>query len=113
MRAELTLPQSTDLQDGGGATQHVPWTSFHRSPLNDRIRDSVHFAIFMYQHCIHDSLSATIFGTHYLDRYGTDSKLFFFTHPTPGGVPEEILGGQQFKSPGNVMNSPENQSIVL
>ena len=67
----------------------------------------------MYQHCIHDSLSATIFGTHiWIDR-GLIRTYFCLTHPTPGGVPEEILGGQKFKSPGNVMNSPENQSIVL
>ena len=29
--------------------------------------------------------------------------------PDPRGVPGEILGGQKFKSPGNVMNCPENQ----
>ena len=26
-----------------------------------------------------------------------------------GGVPGGILGGQKFKSPGNVMDCPENQ----
>ena len=29
--------------------------------------------------------------------------------PDPKGVPGGILGGQKFKSPGNVMNCPENQ----
>ena len=30
------------------------------------------------------------------------------TCPTPGG-PKGILGGQQFKSPGNFMNCPEHR----
>ena len=42
MRAELTIAQSTDLHDGGGATKHVPWTSFYRSPLNDRIATQIY-----------------------------------------------------------------------
>ena len=29
--------------------------------------------------------------------------------PGPRGVPGGILGGTKFKSPGNVMNCPENQ----
>ena len=31
-----------------------------------------------------------------------------FDPPDPRGVPGGILGGQKFKSPGNVMNCPEN-----
>ena len=33
----------------------------------------------------------------------------FFTPPPPKGVAVGILGGQKIKSPGNVMNCPENQ----
>ena len=45
----------------------------------------------------------------YSDGYGTDSNLKKFDPPDPRGVPGGILGGQKFKSPGNVMNCPENQ----
>ena len=45
----------------------------------------------------------------YSDGYGTDSNLNKFDPPDPRGVPGGILGGQKFKSPGNVMNCPENQ----
>ena len=45
--------------------------------------------------------------------YGTDSKLKIFDPPDPRGVPGGILGGQKFKSPGNVMNCPENQYIFF
>ena len=45
----------------------------------------------------------------YSDGYVTDSNLIFFDTPDPRGVPGGILGGQKFKSPGNVMNCPENQ----
>ena len=44
----------------------------------------------------------------YSDGYGTDSNLNKFDPPDPRGVPGGILGGQKFKSPGNVMNCPEN-----
>ena len=43
------------------------------------------------------------------DGYGTDSNLNKFDPPDPRGVPGGILRGQKFKSPGNVMNCPENQ----
>ena len=33
--------------------------------------------------------------------------------PKGGGVEVGILGGQKIKSPGNVMNCPENQSICF
>ena len=33
---------------------------------------------------------------------------FFFIHPTPGGVPRGI-GGGDFKSPGNFMNCRDNR----
>ena len=62
-----------------------------------------------YQHCIHACRTATKFGTHYSDGYGTDSNLKKIDPPDPMGVPGGILGGQKFKSPGNVMNCPENQ----
>ena len=39
----------------------------------------------------------------------TDSNLTKFDPPDPRGVPGRILGGQKFKSPGNVMNCLENQ----
>ena len=45
----------------------------------------------------------------YSDGYGTDSNLKKIDPPDPRGVPGGILGGQKFKSPGNVMNCPENQ----
>ena len=61
-----------------------------------------------YQHCIHACRTATKFGTH-SDGYGTDSNLKKIYPPDPRGVPRGILGGQKFKSPGNVMNCPENQ----
>ena len=51
--------------------------------------------------------------THYSDGYGTDSNLNKFDPPDPRGVPGGILGGQKFKSPGNVMNCPENQYFFL
>ena len=60
------------------------------------------------QHCIHDRLSATIFGTHIWIDMGLIRTFFLPTRPQ-GGVPEGILWGQTFKSPGNVMNCPENQ----
>ena len=36
-------------------------------------------------------------------------KKFFTPPPPPKGVAVGILGGQKIKSPGNVMNCPENQ----
>ena len=33
--------------------------------------------------------------------------------PTQGGVEVGILGGQKIKSPGNVMNCPDNQYIFF
>ena len=36
-------------------------------------------------------------------------KNFFTPPPPPKGVAVGILGGQKIKSPGNVMNCPENQ----
>ena len=85
MRAELTIAQSTDLHDGGGATYNVPWTSFYRSPYNDRIATQIicepsggrsrkmvaivagcrSFRTFRDCHTsIHDRRSATKFDTH-------------------------------------------------
>ena len=40
---------------------------------------------------------------------GDGSYLKKIDLPTPGGVEVGILGGQKIKSPGNVMNCPENQ----
>ena len=40
---------------------------------------------------------------------GDVSYLKKFDLPTQGGVEVGILGGQKIKSPGNVMNCPENQ----
>ena len=42
---------------------------------------------------------------------GSNSNLKKLTHSTQGGPtpPRGVLGGQQFKSPGNVMNCTENQ----
>ena len=68
----------------------------------------VHFAIVI--PALHSRLSDRnqIWHT-YSDGYGTDSNLNKFDPPDPRGVPGGILGGQKFKSPGNVMNCPENQ----
>ena len=66
-----------------------------------------------YQHCIHACRTATKLLNTYSDGCGTDSNLNNFDPPDPRGVPGGILGGQQFKSPGNVMNCPENQYIFL
>ena len=57
----------------------------------------------------HDRRTATKFGTHIrVPRYGTHSQLKKIDPgaPTQGGG---VLGGQKIKSPGNVMNCPENQ----
>ena len=71
-------------------------------------RSFVHFAIVI--PALHSRLSDRnqIWHT-YSDGYGTDSNLKQFGPPDPRGVPGAILGGQKFKSPGNVMNCPENQ----
>ena len=68
----------------------------------------VHFAIVI--PALHSRLSDRnqIWHT-YSDGYGTDSNLNKIVPPDPRGVPGWILGGQKFKSPGNVMNCPENQ----
>ena len=68
----------------------------------------VHFAIVI--PALHSRLSDRnqIWHT-YSDGYGTDSNLNKIDPPDPRGVPGGILGGQKFKSPGNVMNCPENQ----
>ena len=68
----------------------------------------VHFAIVI--PALHSRLSDRnqIWHT-YSDGYGTDSNLNKFDPPDPRGVPGGILGGQKFKSPGNVMNCPENK----
>ena len=68
----------------------------------------VHFAIVI--PALHSRLSDRnqIWDT-YSDGYGTDSNLKKIDPPDPRGVPGGILGGQKFKSPGNVMNCPENQ----
>ena len=75
----------------------------------------VHFAIVI--PALHSRLSDRnqIWHT-YSGGYGTDSNLNKFDPPAPRGVPGGargvpggILGGQKFKSPGNVMNCPENQ----
>ena len=59
----------------------------------------------------HDRRTATKFGTHIRVDTGLILSLKKFTHPTPegshGGV-GGFLGGQKMKSPGNVMNCPEN-----
>ena len=51
----------------------------------------------------------------YSGRYGTHSELKKYTHPTPegshGGV-GGFLGGHKIKSPGNVMNCPENPKKI-
>ena len=44
---------------------------------------------------------------------GDGSYLNKLTSPPRGGVEVGILGGQKIKSPGNVMNCPENQSICF
>ena len=44
---------------------------------------------------------------------GDGSYLKKLTSPPKGGVEVGILGGQKIKSPGNVMNCPENQSICF
>ena len=71
-------------------------------------RSFVHFAIVI--PALHSRLSDRnqIWHT-YSDGYGTDSNLNKFDPPDPRGVPGWILGGQKFKSPGNVMICPENQ----
>ena len=68
----------------------------------------VHFAIVI--PALHSRLSDRnqIWHT-YSDGYGTDSNLNKFDPPDPRGVPGGFFGGQKFKSPGNVMNCPENQ----
>ena len=68
----------------------------------------VHFAIVI--PALHSRLSYRnqIWHT-YLDGYGTDSNLNNVDPPDPRGVSGGILAGQKFKSPGNVMNCPENQ----
>ena len=72
----------------------------------------VHFAIVI--PALHSRLSDRnqIWHT-YSDGYGTDSNLKKVDPPDPRGVPGGILGGQKFKSPGNVMNCPENQYFFL
>ena len=47
-------------------------------------------------------------GTHIRIDYGADSNLNKFDPPYPREVPGGILGGKKCKSPGNVMNCPEN-----
>ena len=58
----------------------------------------------------HDRLTATKFGTHMRIDLGVIRTQHFFDPPHPSGDPGPggILGGQKFKSPGNVMNCPEN-----
>ena len=56
----------------------------------------------------HDRPTATTFGTHMRIDMGIIRTQRKLTHPTPGGS-RWNLGGQQFKSPGNVMNCPDNQ----
>ena len=41
--------------------------------------------------------------------YGSDSNHNIFDPHDPRGVPGGILGGPKVKSPGNVMDCPENQ----
>ena len=45
----------------------------------------------------------------YADGPGDGSYLKKIDLPTQGGVEVGILGGQKIKSPGNVMNCPDNQ----
>ena len=45
----------------------------------------------------------------YADRPGDGSYLNKFDPTHGGGVEVGILGGQKIKSPGNVMNCPDNQ----
>ena len=47
----------------------------------------------------------------YSGRYGTHSQLKKIEPPHPRRVPWEFLGGQKIKSPGNVMNCPENPPV--
>ena len=68
----------------------------------------VHFAIVVSALHSRPSERNQIWHT-YSDRYGTDSNLKKVDPPDPRGVPGGILAGQQLKSPGNVMNCPENQ----
>ena len=75
-----------------------------KAPLDASVFE--HFAIVI--PALHSRLSDRnqIWHT-YSDGYGTDSNINNFDPPDPRGVPGGILGGQQFKSPGNVMNCPE------
>ena len=57
----------------------------------------------------HDRRTATKFGTHVRIDPGIIRAQTHLTHPTPGGSQGGGgLGGQQFKSPGNVMSCPES-----
>ena len=57
----------------------------------------------------HDRLTATKVDTHVRINLGNIQTKTNLTHPTQGG-PGGILEDQKFnKSPGNVMNCPENQ----
>ena len=85
---------------------YLSWTSFHRSPLNDRIRDSVHFAIVIPALHSRPSERNHIWHT-YLDRYRTDSNLFF-THPTPRGD----FRGSNIQKSGKCHELPR-KSIIL
>ena len=62
-----------------------------------------------YQHCIHACRTATKFGTHIRMDMGLIRTKNKVDPPDPRGVPGGILRGQKFKSPGNVMDCPENQ----
>ena len=63
----------------------------------------VHFSIVIPALHSRPSKRNHIWHTHSV-RYGTDSNLNKVDPPDPRGVPGGILGGQQFKSSGNVMD---------
>ena len=56
----------------------------------------------------HDRLTATTFSTHVRIDPGIIRVQKHLTHPPSCGL-RGGLGGQQFKSPGNVTSCPENQ----
>ena len=88
----------------------MPWTSFHRSPLNDRIRDSVHFAIVIPALHSRPSERNHIWHT-YLDRYGTDSNLIFFDPPDPKGGARGAFRGSKIQKSGKCHELPRKSII--
>ena len=64
-----------------------------------------------YQHCIHDRLSATIFGTHIWIDMGLSRTQFFLTHPTPRGGARGAFRGSKIQKYGKCHELPRKSII--